>query len=254
MPVAAPLIGAAVSIGGSAIAAGSAKSAANHAADLQAQQNAQALALQQKQYDQTRSDLMPWQTAGQSALGQQGNLLGLNGAQGQQSAIDQLKASPLYQSLFRNGQEMVLQNASATGGVRGGNTVGALYDKGNDTLAQVIQSQLANLGGVSSIGQNAAAQVGNFGSNAANQGSALLNNTGAAQGNAAYTVGGANAGLAQSITGSLSGLGSSLFGGGNNSGSTFSPAVSQQMTDQAMSQILHPAIGMSVMPNIGKAF
>lgn len=230
MPVAAPLIGAAAAIGGSAIAAGSAKSAANNAAASQERMNAQALALQKEQYDQTRSDLMPWQTAGQSALGQQGNLLGLNGAGQQQSAIDQLKASPLYQSLFNNGQTTLLQNASATGGLRGGNTQGALANFGRDTLASVIESQLSNLGGVSGQGQNAAAQVGTFGANAASTGAQLLNNTGAAQGNAAYAVGGANAGFGQTLASQLSGLGNNsaitnaLFGGGS-SGSSYISAV-----------------------------
>lgn len=206
MPVAAVAIGAVASIGGSMIAAGSARSAANRAAQAQTDANAAAMAQQERQYQQTRADLQPWQQAGTQALGQQGDLLGLNGGTAQQGAIDALKNSPLYQSLFGNGRDAILANASATGGLRGGNTQGALANFGRDTLAGVIENQVTRLGGVSEQGQNAAAQTGQFGANAANVNSQLLNNTGAAQANAAYAVGGANAGLATGITGALTGL------------------------------------------------
>lgn len=199
-------IGAVATIGGSIASSSAQKSAANKAAAAQTASDQAAIAQQQQQYQQTRSDLLPWQRAGTSALGQQGDLLGLNGAGAQQSAITAQQNSPLYQSLFRNGENTLLQNASATGGLRGGNTQGALANFGRDTLAQVIDAQLTRLGGVSEQGQNAAAQTGQFGANASNQVSALLNNQGAAQGNAAYAVGGANANMINSITGAVTGL------------------------------------------------
>lgn len=208
MPPAVAIAGitAAAGIGGSVIASNGAKSAANKAAAAQTAADQAAIAEQQRQYNQTRSDLMPWQQAGTSALGQQGDLLGLNGAGAQQSAITAQQNSPLYESLFRNGQNTLLQNASATGGLRGGNTQGALANFGKDTLAQVIEAQLTRLGGVSEQGQNAAAQTGQLGANSANTISQLLNNQGAAQGNAAYAVGGANTNMINSITGAVTGL------------------------------------------------
>lgn len=199
-------IGAVGAIGGGLIASSASKKAANTAAAAQKAANDAAIAEQQRQYDTTRGDLMPWQTAGTAALGQQSDLLGLNGGTAQQGAIDALKASPLYQSLFGNGRDTILANASATGGLRGGNTEAALANFGRDTLSGVIENQLTRLGSVSEQGQNAASQTGSFGANSANNISALLNNTGAAQGNAAYAIGGANAGLAQTIGGSLAGL------------------------------------------------
>lgn len=204
--VVAAVVGAVATVGGSIASSSAQKSAANKASAAQTASNQAAMEQQQAQYNQTRSDLMPWQTAGTTALGQQGDLLGLNGGAAQQSAISAQQNSPLYESLFRNGQNTMLANASATGGLRGGNTQGALANFGKDTLAQVIESQLNRLGGVSEQGQNAAAQTGQFGAQAANQTSALLNNTGAAQANAAYAVGGANANMINSITGSAVGL------------------------------------------------
>lgn len=204
--VIAAVVGGVATIGGSIASSSAQKSAANKAADAQTAANQAAMEQQQAQYEQTRSDLMPWQQAGTSALGAQGDLLGLNGATAQQSAITSQQNSPMYESLFRNGQNTLLANASATGGLRGGNTQGALANFGKDTLAQVIDAQLTRLGGVSEQGQNAAAQTGQFGANAANQTSQLLNNTGAAQANAAYAVGGANANMINSITGTATGL------------------------------------------------
>ena len=207
MPPAVAIAGvtAAASIGGSALAASSQKKAANKAAAVQQASDAQAIAEQRRQYDQTRNDLSPFMQAGVSALGGQGDLLGLNGAGAQGTALAGLKDSPLYQSLFGNGQEALLANSAATGGLRGGNTQGALANFGRDTLAGVIQSQLANLSGVSAQGQNAAAQVGTFGANAAGNIAGLMQNTGQAQAGAALAGGAANAGL---ITNAASALGS----------------------------------------------
>src|SRR5690606_14702966 len=95
-------------IGGNAQAKASKK-----AAQLQYDAAQQGIAEQRREYDLTRSDYQPWITTGTQALGGQGDLLGLNGADAQQAAIAALQGSPLYQSLYRNGQEAVLQNASA---------------------------------------------------------------------------------------------------------------------------------------------
>jgi len=206
MPVAVPLIAAATTVGGAVLASDATSRAANRAADAQTRANQEAMAQQQAQYQQTRSDLMPYQTAGKQALASQSDLLGLNGVEAQQAAIAAQKGSPLYASLYGNGENTLLANASATGGLRGGNTQNSLANFGRDTLAQVIQGQLSNLSGLSEQGQNAAAQTGQFGAGAANVTSQLLNNSGAAQGNAAYAVGGANSSMINQITGALSGL------------------------------------------------
>lgn len=206
MPVAGALIGAVAGIGGGIIASNGAKSAANKAAAAQTASAQAGIDEQRRQYDQTRTDLQPWMQQGASAAGAQGDLLGLNGPEAQQAAIAAQQNSPMYESLFRNGVNTTLANASATGGLRGGNTVSALYDKGKDTLAQVIDAQLSRLGGVSAQGQNAAAQVGTLGQNSANSISQLLGDQGAAQAGAATAAGAANAGLVKDITGAVTGL------------------------------------------------
>lgn len=87
----------------------------------------------------------------------------------QGAAIEQLKNSPVYQALFGNGVDTTLANASATGGLRGGNTQDALARVGTDTLAKVYQDRVANLSGVSGQGLNAVTGLENLG--AANAGS-----------------------------------------------------------------------------------
>jgi hypothetical protein len=119
----------------------------------------QAIGEQQGQMAQNRTDEAPYTGFGTSSIGALGDLLGLNGPDKAAAAIAALKASPLYTSLFNTGQEAVLQNASATGGVRGGNTQGALYELGSNTLSDVIQNQIKNLFGGASIGANSTGQL-----------------------------------------------------------------------------------------------
>jgi hypothetical protein len=144
-----------------------------------------AIAEQQSQMGQNRTDEAPYMGFGSSSLGQLGDLLGLNGPDAAAKAIDALKNSPLYQSLFNTGQEAVLQNASATGGVRGGNTQGALYELGSNTLSDVIQNQIRSLFGGADLGQKATGQLGTLNQEGANNiasgymtiGNALANKT-----------------------------------------------------------------------------
>ena len=69
--------------------------------------------------------LRPYVDAGTSAVGQQRDILGLNGNDAQQSFINNLQSSPLFQSQVKQGEQSILANASATGGLRGGNTQSA---------------------------------------------------------------------------------------------------------------------------------
>jgi hypothetical protein len=122
--------------------------------------------------------LSPWSMGGQQAFGQLGDLAGLHGGGAQGSIIDSLKASPLYQSLFRNGQDTLLNNASATGGLRGGNFQSSLANFGSDTLAQVIQQQLQGYSGLATQGLGATEFGAGLGQNNANALAGLDNQSG----------------------------------------------------------------------------
>lgn len=203
-------IGAVGAIGGGLLAS----SGASKAARAQQASDAAAIAEQRRQFDLTRSDFAPYLTAGKAALPGIEDLLGLNGTVKASAAIDALKGSPMYQSLFNNGQEAILQNAAATGGLRGGNTQGALADFGRDTLSSVISDQLARLGGLAGMGQGATGAVASLGQNSANSISSLMQASGNAQASGAL----AQAGIWSKMLGNLGSLGAyaaepSLFKG-----------------------------------------
>lgn len=143
-----------------------------------------AIGEQRRQYDQTRTDNMPFLQAGQSALGGDNGilaLLGLSGGDAQGKAIDLLKQSPGFTSLYGTGQDTILQNAAATGGLRGGDTQNSLANFGSSLLASVIERQLSNLGGLANMGAGTAGNLGALGQSSANQIGGLLTNQGQVQ-------------------------------------------------------------------------
>lgn len=107
-------------------------------------------------YAQIQQLLAPFINAGTSALGQQQNILGMNGTGAQQQAYDAVKASPAFTSAQQLGETSILQNASATGGLRGGNVQSALAQFSPALLAQTLQQQYSNLGGLTGNGLGAA--------------------------------------------------------------------------------------------------
>lgn len=197
---------AGATIAGSVISSNAAKKAANsQSAAAQA-----GIDEQQRQYEQYQQTVAPYVNAGTSALGAQQTLLGLNGQEQQQAAINSLKASPLFTSAQKTGNEAILANGAATGNLRGGNTQAALAQFSPQLLSQIIQQQYSNLGGIASLGGNAAAGQGNAGLQTGQGISNLLQQQGAAQ--AGGQLGSSNA-YASGI-GNLAGLGTSYFGGG----------------------------------------
>lgn len=163
--------------------------AANTAANAQGQASAASIAEQRRQFDVVRELLKPYVDAGAGALAGQQNLIGLNGPGAQKDAIDAISNSEEMRAYTQQGENALLQNASATGGLRGGNLQGALAKFRPQLLAQLIQQRFTNLGGITSLGQNAAAGQGNAGMQSANAITAALNQQGAAQAGAALAAG-----------------------------------------------------------------
>ncbi|PYJ10823.1 MAG: hypothetical protein DMF06_05315 [Verrucomicrobia bacterium] len=150
------------SIGG-VIGGFAAKKASKKAAKAQVKAMKQGIGQQEKVWGDVQGFYQPYQQAGGQGLTAYNTLLGLGGADAQQAAIDQLQQSPFYQSLYRRGEEALLQNASATGGLRGGNTQRSLADFGADTLATTIDRQLQGLGGLAQMGYGTAGQLSQAG-------------------------------------------------------------------------------------------
>jgi len=144
---------------------------------------------QRRQFDAVRQLLQPFVSAGTGALGGQQALAGLSGAQAQRSAIQGIEQSPQMMALTQAGEAGILANASATGGLRGGNTQAALAQFRPQMLSQLIEAQYGRLGGLSAMGQNAAAGVGTAAQNTGAAVSALLQQQGAAQAGGALAQG-----------------------------------------------------------------
>ena len=185
---------------GSAIIGGN---AAQNAANTQAGAANAGIAEQDKQFTAMQALLQPFVTSGTGALNSQENLLGINGNQAQTDAINGIKSSSEYDQLNQQGQNAILQNASATGGLRGGNVQAALGQFSPQLLNQLIQQHLQGLGGISSMGESAAAGVGNAGLQTGQANAALLGQAGAATAGGQLAVG---AGAQNSLNSIISGL------------------------------------------------
>ncbi|HFX6520021.1 TPA: hypothetical protein ACIFEI_003749 [Acinetobacter nosocomialis] len=188
------------------------KNAANQAAQAQTESSQAAIDEQKRQFDAIQELMKPYVNAGTGALAGQQDLLGLNGAAKQQAAIDSINNSQAMQTYMQQGENAILQNASATGGLRGGNTQSALSQFRPQLLNQLINQQYQNLGGLTSIGQNAAAGVGNAGMQSANNIGNLLQQSGAAQAGNALAQGQATANQWAGIGNLVGQLGGAFIG------------------------------------------
>ena len=168
------------------------------------------IAEQQRQFDKLVELMAPYVTAGQGALGGQQALVGLQGQEAQQQAIQGFEQSPLFQSLVQQGESGILQNASATGGLRGGNVQAALSQFRPQILNSLIEQQYGRLGGLSSMGQASAAGQATAGQQLGQNVSGLLGQQGAATAGAQLAQGG----VAGSTFGTLAQLGGALYGAG----------------------------------------
>jgi hypothetical protein len=178
-------IGAAVSIGGSLLKG----KATSKAGQLQYDAAMAGVDETRQAREQMRSLLQPYTEAGGPALQAQMAALGLAGPEAQQQYVMGQEESPLFQSIAQQGENAILQNASATGGLRGGNVQGALAQFRPQLLNQFLEQQYGRLGGMTALGQQSAAGVGAAGMNAAGNISTLLGQGGAAKAGSALAKG-----------------------------------------------------------------
>jgi hypothetical protein len=155
--------------------------AANQAgkANASQQQAAQSqLELANQQYSTMQGQISPYLDAGKTGLTDYGDLLGANGNDAQNAAIGGIKNGAQYQGLMQTGNENILANASATGGLRGSNTSNTLANTSISTLNGLITQRLAGYGQLMNNGLNsisasqAASNVFQNNSNQATQNSA----------------------------------------------------------------------------------
>jgi hypothetical protein len=166
---------------------------------------------QRRQFDSLVQLMSPYVQAGTGAMQQQQALIGLQGPEAQQQAVSGFEQSPLFQSMQQQGENAILQNASATGGLRGGNVQAALSQFRPQLLNQLIEQQYGRLGGLATMGQaSAAGQASGGMQSASNVGNLLANQ-------AQATAGGqiARGNVGRQAIGDLLSIGTSVakFGG-----------------------------------------
>ncbi len=220
---------AGIAVGGATLVSGLAQAdAAQSAAAAQAGASEAGIAEQRRQFDAVQKLLEPYVTAGTGAIGQlqpfqqagaqafqqQQAIAGLLGPEAQRQAISQIESSPFLQSQIQRGEEALLQRASATGGLRGGNLQAALAQFRPQMLQQAIEQQYGRLGGFAGAGLGVAEQLYRGGqASAANQASQaqalgsnisnLLAQQGAAQAGAEMAQGRAFGAIPAAISGGL---------------------------------------------------
>ena len=180
-------------IGGVATVAGAAMSSrsARKAADAQSRSAEQGIQEQRRQFDAATQLFQPYVQAGVGSLGQQEALLGLSGPEAQAEAIAAIETGPQFQALARQGEEAMLQTASATGGLRGGNIQAALGQFRPQMLQSMIQQQFQDLGSLTNVGQASAARQAAAGQATGTNISNLYGQQGAAQAGAQIAQGNA---------------------------------------------------------------
>ena len=183
--------------------------------------------------------LQEFAAVGTDALKQQRALAGLDGPEAQQAAMAQIEAGPGFQALTRQGEEAILQRASATGGLRGGNVQAALAQFRPTLLNQFIEQQYGKLGGLTNLGGAATEQLFKTGVG----GQELLARLG--QASAANQAAGATT-LGTGIAGSLGQIGTAQAGAAGTIGAAQSAnAIAQAQALGNFGQSIPNALIMS---------
>jgi hypothetical protein len=206
-------------IGSAVVGAAVSSRSASKAAKAQQEASGASIDEQRAQFEAMQRTLKPYVDAGtpalrqiasysdiaQPALNEQQALIGMFGAEAQQQAINRIEQSPLYLEQVRQGENAILQQASATGGLRGGNIQAALAQFRPAVLSQMIENQYT--GGqaaqnLATMGQASGAGVGAAGMGMASNIGNALQATGTAQAQAQLAKGQAWG----NVTGAVSGL------------------------------------------------
>lgn len=193
-PVTGLVVGGTALIGG-VLGSRAQRKAAESAGAAQVQAAELGIEETRRQFDAVQELMKPYVEAGGGALESQQALLGLLGEERQAGAISGIDESPLFQALAGQGEEALLQRASATGGLRGGNIQGALAQFRPQLLSQQIQQQFQNLSGITNVGQASAVGQAAAGQQTGVNISNLLGQQGAAQAGASLAQGKAKAEL-----------------------------------------------------------
>lgn len=192
---------------------GGADKAAKKAAKAQMAMMQKAIDEQRMAYGEGKQLLDPYSQAGMGGLQSYLALLGQSGDAAQQEAISGLEQTPGYQAQLQAGQRALLQNASVTGGLRGGNVQQGLAEFGSGLFGQYYQNQLNQLNQLQGQGMQTNMGLANIrAGQAANIGS-QFNAMGQAQGQGILAQQAAKQQGMSNLGSTLGGIGGMVFGG-----------------------------------------
>lgn len=140
------------------------------AAEAEATGITEGIAEQRRQFDLTREDFDPSIEAGDVARERELEFLGLRGVGAEQAAIDAFTESPGQKFLRERQERAILRNASATGGLRGGNVLEELQERAfgrastrlgerQDRLRRVAAGGTGAVGTQAGIGANLSSNI-----------------------------------------------------------------------------------------------
>jgi hypothetical protein len=162
---------------------------AKSAAKSQKEAALEGIGEQRRQFESTQDLLAPFVGAGEASLAQLMGISGAGGPEAEQAAIKQIERSPEFQALAEQGETGILQSASATGGLRGGNVQAALAQFRPELLSGLVNQRFGRLSQLAGIGQASAAGVGNIGQATATNIGNLFGRIGSAEAQSAYVRG-----------------------------------------------------------------
>lgn len=113
--------------------------------DIQKGVDAQ-LKMQQEQLDYLKGVQQPVLDIRNKALPSLYGFYDPSNTQGQQQFVDSAMQSPFYNQMIQQGEEAVLRNAAATGGLRSGTTSQNLARNSQNVLQGLVNQQLQGLG------------------------------------------------------------------------------------------------------------
>lgn len=159
---------------------------------------------QRRQFDVLQDLFAPQVEAGDLARQQQLALLGLGGEGAQQEAFGQFAESPGQQFIRQRQQRALVRNASAIGGLGGGNIRTALQEQAAGFASQDFGNQFNRLSSLTGGGQTAAGNLGQFGQSTSTNIANLLGQQASAQAGGVLGAQQARTQQSQNILGALS--------------------------------------------------
>lgn len=209
-------------VAGAVISGTVASKSASKAAKAQGEATDVATDEQRRQFDITQENIQPTIEAGNLAREQLVSSLGLRGQEAEQEFLSGFKESAGQKFLRERGEKSLVRNASAIGGLGGGNVRRALTEQGIGIASQRLSERQNRLAAVSGSGQTASSDLGQFGQTTATN----IGNLALASGEArASGIMGQNQAIQSGISGVTTGLAQSgLFSSSPTGGQTLPAA------------------------------